>query len=100
MDACYPLLLLGDDLRNHIIAQRESRKVKTGLCERYCLHYVNLFLVFLRKTAFATVPKRQMQITSICPVAMKPKPAPRRPAPGINQAKRSLALMPSATPQQ
>jgi len=37
MDACHPPLIRGDDLRNHIIAQRESRKVKTGLCELYCL---------------------------------------------------------------
>ncbi|PYC47769.1 DNA-binding protein [Litorivita pollutaquae] len=37
LDASYPPLIRGDDLRAHINAQREGRKVKTGLCEFYCL---------------------------------------------------------------
>jgi hypothetical protein len=37
LDASHPPLIRGDDLRNHITAQRENRKVKTGLCEFYCL---------------------------------------------------------------
>ena len=37
LDASYPPLIRGDDLRSHITAQRKDRKVKTGLCEFYCL---------------------------------------------------------------
>jgi len=37
LDASHPPLIRGDDLRNHITAQREGRKVKTGLCEFCCL---------------------------------------------------------------
>lgn len=37
LDASHPPLIRGDDLRNYITAQREDRKVKTGLCEFYCL---------------------------------------------------------------
>ena len=37
LDASHPPLVRGDDLRNHIAAQRQDRKVTTGLCEFYCL---------------------------------------------------------------
>lgn len=37
LDTSHPPLIRGDDLRAHINAQREDRKVKTGLCEFYCL---------------------------------------------------------------
>ena len=37
LDVSHPPLLRGDDLRNHIAAQREGRKVKTNLSEFYCL---------------------------------------------------------------
>lgn len=37
LDASHPPLIRGDDLRDHITAQRKDRKVKTGLCEFYCL---------------------------------------------------------------
>lgn len=37
LNASHPPLIRGDDLRNYITAQREDRKVKTGLCEFYCL---------------------------------------------------------------
>lgn len=37
LDASHPPLIRGDDLRIFITAQRQDRKVKTGLCEFYCL---------------------------------------------------------------
>lgn len=37
LDTSHPPLIRGDDLRNHITAQRKDRKVKTDLCELYCL---------------------------------------------------------------
>lgn len=37
LDASHPPLIRGDDLLNYITAQREGRKVKTNLCEFYCL---------------------------------------------------------------
>ena len=37
LDATQPALIRGDDLRDYITAQREDRKVKTDLCEFYCL---------------------------------------------------------------
>ena len=37
LEASYPPLIRGDDLRKYITDQREDRKVKTGLCEFYCL---------------------------------------------------------------
>ena len=37
LDATHPPLIRGDDLRDYITAQRKDRKVKTGLCEFYCL---------------------------------------------------------------
>jgi len=37
LDASHPPLIRGDDLRNFIAAQREDRKIKTGLCEFYFL---------------------------------------------------------------
>ncbi len=37
LDTSHPPLIRGDDLRDYITAQRENRKVKTGLCEFYCL---------------------------------------------------------------
>lgn len=37
LDTSHPPLIRGDDLRNHIAAQRKSRKVKTGLCDFYCM---------------------------------------------------------------
>lgn len=37
LDASHPPLIRGDDLRDHITAQREGQKVKTNLCEFYCL---------------------------------------------------------------
>jgi DNA-binding XRE family transcriptional regulator len=36
LDESHPALIRGDDLRNYITAQRESRKVHTELCEIYC----------------------------------------------------------------
>jgi len=37
LDATHPSLIRGDDLRDYITAQRANRKVKTDLCEFYCL---------------------------------------------------------------
>ena len=37
LDASHPPLIRGDDLRDYITTQREDRKVKTDLCEFYCL---------------------------------------------------------------
>ena len=37
LDTSHPPLIRGDDLRAHINAKREDRKVKTGLCEFYCV---------------------------------------------------------------
>lgn len=37
LDASHPPLIRGDDLRNHIAAQRKGRKVTTGLCDFYCV---------------------------------------------------------------
>ena len=37
LDASHPPLIRGDDLRSYIAAQRSDRKVKTDLCEFYCL---------------------------------------------------------------
>lgn len=37
LDASHPPLIRGDDLRDYISAQRKIRKVKTSLCEFYCL---------------------------------------------------------------
>ena len=37
LDASHPPLFRGDDLRRHITAQRKDRKVKTSLCELYCV---------------------------------------------------------------
>ena len=37
LDASHPPLIRGDDLRDYITAQRADRKVKTDLCEFYCL---------------------------------------------------------------
>jgi hypothetical protein len=37
LDTSHPPLIRGDDLRTYIAAQRENRKVKTDLCEFYCL---------------------------------------------------------------
>lgn len=37
LDASYPPLIRGDDLHEYITAQRANRKVKTDLCEFYCL---------------------------------------------------------------
>lgn len=36
MDSARPVLIRGDDLRNYILAQRQSRKVTTALDEFYC----------------------------------------------------------------
>jgi hypothetical protein len=37
MDSCRPVLIRGDDLLNHMKAQRQNRKAKTGPGEFYCL---------------------------------------------------------------
>jgi len=37
LDTSHPPLIRGDDLRSYITAQRETRKVKMGLCELYCV---------------------------------------------------------------
>ena len=37
LDVSHPPLIRGDDLRDYITAQRAARKVKTDLCEFYCL---------------------------------------------------------------
>ena len=37
LDAQYPPLIRGDDLREYILVQRQNRKVQTGICEFYCL---------------------------------------------------------------
>jgi hypothetical protein len=37
LDASHPPLIRGDDLRDYITAQRADRKVKTDLCELYCM---------------------------------------------------------------
>ena len=37
LDTSHPPLIRGDDLRSYITAQRNARKVKTALCEFYCL---------------------------------------------------------------
>ncbi len=37
LDTAHPPLIRGDDLRAYITAQRQDRKVPTGLCEFYCL---------------------------------------------------------------
>ncbi len=37
LDCERPALIRGDDLRDYILKQRQSAKVKTGLCEFYCL---------------------------------------------------------------
>lgn len=37
LDSAHPPLIRGDDLRNHITAKRQDRKVPTKICEFYCL---------------------------------------------------------------
>lgn len=37
LDTKHPLLIRGDDLRDYITFQRQDRKVKTGICEFYCV---------------------------------------------------------------
>lgn len=41
LDMSHPPFIRGDDLREYIKAQRLSRKVKTALCEFYCLRCRN-----------------------------------------------------------
>lgn len=37
LDVSHPPFIRGDDLRSYITAQRKDRRVKTGLCELYCV---------------------------------------------------------------
>lgn len=67
LDASHPPLIRGDDLRDYITAQRADRKVKTDLCEFYCLR-CRKGRVPAAKMADCKIEDNKAMLTALCNV--------------------------------
>lgn len=67
LDASHPPFIRGDDLRYFITAQRADRKVKTDLCEFYCLR-CRKGRAPAAKMADCKVEGKKAMLTALCSV--------------------------------